>query len=568
MAVDEKQDGDVITASDWNSISEEFTTMDVINNEFAVRIAQNEFENNLNDLNYDGGFFIIWNDKEKIGVTTSVDGFEDGDFSNNAVWTETDTGGSAQIQTNVVKNGSEALEITTSSGGDHTLRTDAAEFESNSTTDLWVRTTSQTFTQIFYTKTTDELSTGTQIRMNDSGNWQLQIENETTTNLSNFGSYSVDKWYRVEVNHDFENSEATANIYDINDTLLHSTTVQYPSGYDFGETDFLQLERNDKVDGSSYFDDVLYKKTALKTNVGVTTGTGGNVKLIKERVIFDDFEDNDIQGWTGETGSFTASTTDAISGTYSGVLSADGGNKEVELPLNDVKPSEFEFTVKLDKKTSATSNFDSVRIEIKDSGNFLLLLRFLDGDDTIDLFAGRDIRIQNGWSANEAYRLVLSNIDYVEETFDYEVTRLSDGTVLGSGSTEFVGSCQHIGNIKFSNDAQSNRDAIIDDIKGKGGFFSSGSVTSVKFDLSNDLAQAPNTVVLSDTRQLPDDSTIEYVLEDANGNTKTLTQADVDTEVDISNFTSPKISVKTKLFANTSQTKTPVSEDVSAHFKV
>lgn len=371
MGVDKKQDGDVITASDWNSISEELTTTDAINNEFAVRIAQNEFENNLNDLNYDGGFFIIYSDLNKVSSQSNVN-----------------------IRTGT--NGKVLLGFSSTNLGVYD------DHEDNSI---------------------------------DSSRW------DTATNSGSI-------------------SESNGRL------KLRATPYAY------------------------YSDPVIEQAQALAS-------TDQNKYI---------FECNEISIGSGRmngSATYTCELRVNINGTYKVIASrsGDANNYSVDTFTDETIVIEHSSGNYWDVKTDSFGNY-----------NF-----------NFGVSASDDVNIGlEAWA--EVSGATQDNADS-EATFQIETTKRPK-------------------------------------------FVSSGSVTSVEFDLSNDLPEAPNTVVLSDTRQLPDDSTIEYVLEDANGNTKTLTQSDVDTEVDVSNFTSPKISCKTELFANTSQTETPVSEDVSAHFKV
>lgn len=97
----------------------------------------------------------------------------------------------------------------------------------------------------------------------------------------------------------------------------------------------------------------------------------------------------------------------------------------------------------------------------------------------------------------------------------------------------------------------------------------SGTVIITSKDLSKaengGFSSPPSSAVLSQSADIPTNTDISYTLRDGNGNTATVTQSNVDSVVDTSNFTSTTV----ELEVNLSQTggKTPTSKDVMVHFK-
>jgi hypothetical protein len=66
---------------------------------------------------------------------------------------------------------------------------------------------------------------------------------------------------------------------------------------------------------------------------------------------------------------------------------------------------------------------------------------------------------------------------------------------------------------------------------------------------------------------LPSNTDITYTVRDGDSNTKTVTQSDVDKQVDVSNFNSTVVEVDVNLSQSTANNdKTPVSDDVMLHF--
>jgi len=100
----------------------------------------------------------------------------------------------------------------------------------------------------------------------------------------------------------------------------------------------------------------------------------------------------------------------------------------------------------------------------------------------------------------------------------------------------------------------------------------SGDFTLKSKDLSKadngGFSSPPSSAVLSQSADIPTDTEITYTLRDGNGNTATVTQSDVDSVVDTSNFTSTTVEVKVNLSQSTTNNdKTPTSKDVMVHFK-
>ena len=186
------------------------------------------------------------------------------------------------------------------------------------------------------------------------------------------------------------------------------------------------------------------------------------------QVFDEDFEDGDIQGWTGDTSKFNAQSTDAINGSFSGELTESSGQSSVEYSLdNDIKAEVIEVSIKSDVRTGANSNFDNFVIAFYDGSNRISSFNLVDGSDEYQVFADPFVT-ESGWQPGVGYKLRLDNIDYSSETFDYEVIRLSDNMVKFSGSSGFFDSVNHVDRIKFTNNAEDQRQAFVDDIFLKG----------------------------------------------------------------------------------------------------
>jgi len=101
------------------------------------------------------------------------------------------------------------------------------------------------------------------------------------------------------------------------------------------------------------------------------------------------------------------------------------------------------------------------------------------------------------------------------------------------------------------------------------GFVSNGTLTLVSKDLSlqenGGFSSPPSSAVVSQRTSIGQNENIEYTLRDGDGNTASVTQSNVDSIIDTSNFTSTIIEADVK-FSQTGGT-TPTSTDLMIHFK-
>lgn len=97
----------------------------------------------------------------------------------------------------------------------------------------------------------------------------------------------------------------------------------------------------------------------------------------------------------------------------------------------------------------------------------------------------------------------------------------------------------------------------------------SGTVTLQQKDLSLEenggFATPPKTAVVTQRADIPDGTQLEYILRDGDGNTVTVTQADVDEQVDTSAFTSRQVEVE--LSFTRSGKQSPIAKEVFVHFQ-
>jgi hypothetical protein len=300
--------------------------------------------------------------------------------------------------------------------------------------------------------------------------------------------------------------------------------------------------------------------------------------------IIDDVEDGSTDlNWESET-EVSIDSNSKVNGTYS-VLFATSSTAEYGRSLNKAVNNDgttIEVSMRVDQQ-GAAGDRNEWYLE-GDGGNYILDIGFdHDAGEIVDFFSGTTLL--SGFSTGKVYNIDIK-VDFSNNEAEITVNGGSTITVSFNSNTDNISGYL----LRRFNDSGTSIDFFFDDYTVKGGTqgttnvnittgsggdvklasgATSGSVNSIKFDLSSDLSEAPNNVVLSQIFENQDSNNdTQYVLTDANGNTKTITQSDVDKEVDVSNFTSEKIDCKIELSRNSTSDPNPTIEDFSAHFKV
>jgi len=171
--------------------------------------------------------------------------------------------------------------------------------------------------------------------------------------------------------------------------------------------------------------------------------------------VVDDFEDNDItvagngawtNGWAGSTGNFTATTTNAISGTYSGELSSSNEDVEVHATASSQQsPSRVNFSFYSSSRTGNSD--DAFQLSFHNSATFVGQVNFkMDGSLLSDGQDGNTQTDVGTWSDQTAIDISVRNIDYTNDEYDIYV----DGSELTNG-TAFRQSISGFDEIRFRN---------------------------------------------------------------------------------------------------------------------
>jgi hypothetical protein len=158
-------------------------------------------------------------------------------------------------------------------------------------------------------------------------------------------------------------------------------------------------------------------------------------------------------------------------------------------------------------------------------------------------------------STNLAYQYSLST-PYDLSTITYDSITLNTGSQDTSTRSFFIGGSKLI-MVGGSNDS-------VFQYSVSNSFFTSGNFVTTSIDLTSDLSEAPNQVVVSSEFATPTDTTLSVTISDGT-NTVTIPSANFDTEVDCSALTSRTLTA-TWNFATTDTANTPTLTNYGIYF--
>ena len=145
-------------------------------------------------------------------VTYKIDGFEDGDYTNDPTWSPISGNNTSwSVQSTTVKEGTYALEGTNSAAGAGGLITDFLN-HTGQTIKIsgWVRASN---TNHYLNLTTNGDKIGR------FGIWDGVFQGDFDTTQTGV-SYSANTWYKIECEYDYQNNAITIYLYDSTEALL------------------------------------------------------------------------------------------------------------------------------------------------------------------------------------------------------------------------------------------------------------------------------------------------------------------------------------------------------------
>ena len=200
-------------------------------------------------------------------------------------------------------------------------------------------------------------------------------------------------------------------------------------------------------------------------------GTTASVKDISE-----DFEDGDAQnspdsGWTnwyGDTGDWTATSGDSISGSYSGKLTANNAYRAVHVATAEgdyITPSSVEVTMSVSQQ--AGNDVDYTNFKALDSGTSKqLFVGALDDNGNVNVTDGPQPVTIGSWSAGTTHTFRFHSIDYSAKTYKVDYA----GSTYGPFDFQNQDG-QHIDKFTFQSRTTNsgiNRYAVMDELQTTG----------------------------------------------------------------------------------------------------
>lgn len=144
--------------------------------------------------------------------------------------------------------------------------------------------------------------------------------------------------------------------------------------------------------------------------------------------IFEDFEDGNVDGWTGDTGVFSAQGNTVLSGSYSGELTIDTANSSFNAVEYSYPATAGYFELEFVGDQFGSDDFDGPRFRLyDDSGTKIVEVRFL-GDGNVYAEDGGGLS-NTGYSWYGGVQYTVRVVpDFAAGTFDLII----DGTTAAS----------------------------------------------------------------------------------------------------------------------------------------
>jgi uncharacterized phage protein gp47/JayE len=247
------------------------------------------------------------------------------------------------------------------------------------------------------------------------------------------------------------------DVYNIAvDTDVSGQSVDDAEVKDRVETYLNELGLGDEVVYNKIIQQILNADDDITDVEDLDLAVQNEILYLNEEEI-DNFENNDItilnrnwNGWSGDTGSFSAQSGTALTGTYSGELSSSNSSVSVTATKDSGSTTRsFEAQVRLDSQTGDSS--DAVTLSFESSGTALGAVEFR-GDGNV-VFSGNSDTTVTTWTAGTTYTVTL------QWNFDTDTVEI---TVNGATSTglDLSNSVSNWTDLSLSNDTTSSTNTV------------------------------------------------------------------------------------------------------------
>ncbi len=428
-------------------------------NQAYMQWAKQDFVNNMNELNYDDGFFDIFRDLSKIASQSNVT-------------------------------------VSTLDGGDADGKVEL----------------------------TSELTGNTNSRASDS----------------NSESATAKRGLEINPNVDLDgiqvslstNTSGTATVYlhDNTGTILTSTGLSSSStklyySMTSGNTYYITVDNN----GSSY-------TSGFYLNL---SSTGNTTSRPDDNSTYDSIQDNGLKVTANsDLAGFRVTISSNMTGPNTLKLMDSGGTL---LESKDVSSKSPGDTVDMLYSLNASTDYIITITHDTESGTY---------DSASYPYTGADFDIVAG-IYNESTTISYKAYNIKDIT---GIERSTIGYPFSGTDLDITAGTDDGGSSSISNAAYN-----INDLQGV--VFQTGNIESV----TKDFGSVPSTIILSNEINL-NSGTIEYTVSDNDANSITVTQSEIDTEVDLSSFTSSIISIQANL-TQQSGGQYPVMFSYAAYFQ-
>jgi len=178
--------------------------------------------------------------------------------------------------------------------------------------------------------------------------------------------------------------------------------------------------------------------------------------------VVEDFEDGNIEGWSGDTGNFSAQQNTVLSGNYSGRLAGDDATTFFTVDKDfDLEQNKITFDLKISDELGFGEEFD---VSLNSSLE-IVNLGFNEDNNIVNKDDPLNPEVIGSWSAGTTYNFEIV-LDFANNQFDL----VQDGSIIAT-DLNFFNEASSVDTIQLTSDGVGNSNLYIDDITTGGTLF-------------------------------------------------------------------------------------------------